>query len=382
MTVLFVAHYSGFYGANKSLLTLMVLLRQHYGVKPLVLLPNKGAMCSMLEEQGIKYYVYPYYWWVNYNHGLFQWALNKRKQWINCGRVKKICACFKDEGIDLVYSNSVCVNMGYLIAKRLGLPHVWQFRESLTQFSLSFSLSLSRSLAILSSKVNKRYVLISDYMMSYYRKYLPEEKMVRIYNGVDSPEGVSRKVENELRGRLQVACVGVISDQKNQMELLQAQSMLHKCGIDIDSWFLGTCSDSEYYERLKVFVKAEGLTDMVHFVGHTDKVFDFLQKMNLGVVVARDEAFGRVTVEYMLMKMPVIVSRSGASPELVKPGVTGEVYELGDVGALANCIEKYCLNPELLVSQGEAASSEAVERFSAERNAEQIFEVIQDVIKS
>ena len=380
MTVLFVAHYSGFYGANKSLLTLMVLLRQHYGVKPLVLLPNKGAMCSMLEEQGIKYYVYPYYWWVNYNHGLFQWVLNKRKQWINCGRVKKISAYFKDEGIDLVYSNSVCVNMGYFIAKRLGLPHVWQFRESLTHFSMSLSQTLSKR--IFADKTNERYVLNSHYMMSFYKPYLPSERMACIYNGLDLPQGTTRTDMNKIHERLQVVCVGVICEQKNQMELLQAQSMLHQRGVDVDVWFIGSCNDYSYLAELQRYTEANGLTETVHFVGHSDRVFDVLDRMNLGVVAACDEAFGRVTVEYMLMKMPVIVSRSGASPELVKPGVTGEVYELGDVGALANCIEKYCLNPELLVSQGEAASSEAVERFSAERNAEQIFEVIQDVIKS
>lgn len=379
MTLLFVTHYAGFYGANKSLLTLMVLLRERHGIKPLVLLPNKGAMCRMLEEQGIEYVVSHYYWWVNYNHGFFQWALNKRKQWINCRRAKKICLLLENRHIDLVYSNSVCVNMGFLVAKRLGMPHIWQFRESLTQFSLSLSLFLSR--CVLASSVNKRFVLPSDYMMSFYRSYLPEERMVRIYNGVDLPIGVKRLDENQKVGRLQVVCIGVINEQKNQMELLQAQSLLHKRGIDIDTWFVGSSNDTAYYEAIKKYVLSNGLDNMAHFVGYSNRIFDVLQQKNLGVVAARDEAFGRVTVECMLMKMPVIASRSGGSPELIKPGVTGDLYDLGDVDALANLIEKYDKNPELLAEQGHNAAIDVAERFSAVNNAENIYKQIVDVVK-
>ena len=88
MSVLFVTHYSGFYGANKSLLTLMVLLRERYGINPIVLLPSEGQMCEALKHEGIPYNVSHYYWWVNYNHGIFQWLLNKRKQLINILRIK------------------------------------------------------------------------------------------------------------------------------------------------------------------------------------------------------------------------------------------------------------------------------------------------------
>ena len=57
MIILFVTHYAGFYGANKSLYTLMLLLRERYGVKPMGLLPHNGPMCAQLEKEGIPYKV-------------------------------------------------------------------------------------------------------------------------------------------------------------------------------------------------------------------------------------------------------------------------------------------------------------------------------------
>ena len=102
--------------------------------------------------------------------------------------------------------------------------------------------------------------------------------------------------------------------------------------------------------------------------------------MNLGVVCARDEAFGRVTIEFMLMHMPVVVSDSGANPELIAHGKTGAIYPLGKVEMLANAIENYVHHPELLQSQGDEAAEVAKRDFSAEKNAELIYRVINSAI--
>ena len=50
MTVLFITHYSGFYGANRSLIQLMIELRRMYDVSPIVLIPSKGRFVEHLER--------------------------------------------------------------------------------------------------------------------------------------------------------------------------------------------------------------------------------------------------------------------------------------------------------------------------------------------
>lgn len=380
MTILFVTHYSKCYGANKSLLTLMSLLREKYGVQPVVLLPTDGPMCAQLEKEGIPYKVSHYYWWVNENHGAFQWLLNKRKQLRNCMCIPKLCRLFKGYHFDLVYTNSVCANVGVFIAERFGLPHIWQPRESLSQFTFQLSLSTSLSKRIWALPVNKVYILISDYMKEAYRRYLPNDRMVKIYNGVDLPMGVAERKKNEIKGRLKVVCSGIVSLQKNQLELLQAQVLLRQRGIEIETYLIGS-NKEDYLALLHQYVNGNQIGDLVHFVGHTDDVFGVLKDMNLGVVTARDEAFGRVTIEYMLMHMPVVVSDSGANPELIEEGKTGMIYHLGNFGQLADYIEEYVKHPKLLQKQGDAAAKVAKENFSASRNAELIYEQIKKAIK-
>ena len=378
MTILFVTHYAGFYGANKSLLALMLLLREKYGVQPLVLLPSEGPMCAQLGQEHIPYRVSHYYWWVNDNHGIFQWLLNKRKQLINYFRIPKLCRLFSENHPELIYTNSVCVNVGILMAERLGLPHVWQARESLSQFSLSLSLVISRHVWALPA--NKAHILISDYMMKSYRPYLPNDRMVRIYNGVDLPKGIEDRKTNHIKGRMKVVCSGILSAQKNQLEILKAQCLLRDRGVEVETYFLGSLKE-DYCALMRQYISEHHLENLAHIVGHTNDVFGALREMNLGVVAARDEAFGRVTIEYMLMHMPVVVSDSGANLELIDEGKTGLIYPLGDVERLAESIEHYVNYPELLQIQGDAAAKVAKEEFSAEKNAELIYEQIRKSIE-
>ena len=377
MHILFITHYAGFYGANKSLLTLMCYLRTHYKIEPIVLLPSKGIFSKYLEEEYIPYIIQHYYWWVNDNHGAFQYLLNKCKQFRNIFKVSKICKRLRDYNIDLVYSNSVTVNIGMFVAKQMGVPHIWHFREALTQFRLSLSLSISRCL--LHQSQNAKFVLISDYMMRFYQSYLPSERMQRIYNGISLPINRERVSTNQLNVRLKVAIVGVVSKQKNQLELLKAQFQLLQLGIEIDTYIVGTYKE-DYLAEIRKFVQDANLSDLVHIIGHADDVFGILQEMNVGVVCATDEAFGRTTIEFMLMKMPVVVSDSGANPELIRNEQDGYIYTSGDVNALAEVLKRYVEQPELLQAQGESAYQYAIDNFSAEKNAEAIYKVINEVM--
>lgn len=376
MHILFITHYAGFYGANKSMLTLIFLLRERYNVEATVLLPHTGVMCEMLEKNKIPYVVSHYYWWVNDNHGIFQKILNKRKQLLNYWRIKHILSALGEQHFDLVYSNSVTIDIGLFIAERLHIPHVWHFRESLVQFRLSLSLSLS--LSLLRKSVNSAYILISHYMMDYYRPYLPADRMYCIYNGVSLPFGVDRVRLNRLFNHLKVVCIGVLCEQKNQMELLMAQSVLQQRGMVIETFFVGS-SKAEYYEQMCQYIQQHNLISYAHILGHSDDVYAIMQDMNVGVVCAHDEAFGRVTIEEMLMRMPVVASDSGANTELVRHGIDGYIYPLGAVDRLADALQCYVQTPQLLQTHGDSAYHYALEHFSAEQNADSIYQLIKNI---
>ena len=99
--ILFISHYSAMYGANKSLCTLILELRETCNIRPFVLIPDKGVVCKFCEENNIRYFISHYYWWVNNNKGVFQILLNVRKQILNISRIKVIFEKIYNENINL-----------------------------------------------------------------------------------------------------------------------------------------------------------------------------------------------------------------------------------------------------------------------------------------
>jgi glycosyltransferase involved in cell wall biosynthesis len=91
-----------------------------------------------------------------------------------------------------------------------------------------------------------------------------------------------------------------------------------------------------------------------------------LAQAEVALTCARDEAFGRTTVEAMKLGVPVVAAASGGTLELVRDGETGILYPPGDVGALAAAVERAA--PDL----GERARAWARATFTRERYADEL----------
>ena len=209
---------------------------------------------------------------------------------------------------------------------------------------------------------------------------MPANKITRIYNGINRIE-LHRK-ENQFDGVLDLCIVGVISEQKNQLDILKAIKILvEEHGItNIHLHIIGTATGS-YLENIQDFIVVNNLIKYISFHGHQNNVNELLTKMNLGIMCSRDEAFGRVTIEYMVHLLPVIAANSGANPELIEPGKNGELYELYNAQDLANKIMSFVQNPELLQEYGRYAQEFATDHFSSEQNSRSIYKTIQEILE-
>ncbi len=376
--ILFITHYNGMYGANQSLCKLILELKNDYNISPVVLVPSHGPICDFLEDNDIKYYISHFYWWVNADTGIFQMLLNFRKQIINLMRVPRLARLVKNDGIDLVYSNSITINVGYFLSKKLQCPHIWHIRETLNAYNLKFSLGVSYSKYFLKRGADK-YIVISDFLLKSYKGILPSSKTLKVYNGVSVV--IENKVNNTRNtNTLNICCVGIICEQKNQLEILEAISILRKKGITNVRLHLIGSNKKDYLQEINEYIKENKLDEMVCIYGHQSNINQILNTMNVGVVAARDEAFGRVSIEYMLHKMRVIARKSGAKGEIIKSGVNGFLYKLNDAEELAQNLAYYLDKPSELDRMGEIALNYAKENFSSSQNTQAIYQVIQNLI--
>jgi N-acetyl-alpha-D-glucosaminyl L-malate synthase BshA len=77
------------------------------------------------------------------------------------------------------------------------------------------------------------------------------------------------------------------------------------------------------------------IQEKIHFLGKQDRVNELLPLADLLLMPSELESFGLAALEAMACKVPSIATRVGGVPELIDDGVTGLLYRVGDVDAMA-----------------------------------------------
>ena len=116
------------------------------------------------------------------------------------------------------------------------------------------------------------------------------------------------------------------------------------------------------------------------FTGYIKNVTEILSQMHIGILASENEAFGRVTVEYMLSGLIPIVANSGGSVEIVTNGVDGYIFN--DEESLVNILETIVTNEANREEVSMNAYKTAIKRFSGEENALNIYNCYKKVLQS
>ena len=94
------------------------------------------------------------------------------------------------------------------------------------------------------------------------------------------------------------------------------------------------------------------------------------------------EPFGRVLLEAMAVRKPVVGSHAGAVPEIVEGGVTGYTFPPGDSVVLAERLAELLLCPQTSRTMGEAGRRRLERQFSIERNVASTLSASPDLLAS
>ena len=378
MKVLFITHYSGFYGANRSLLQLIIELRENFLVQPTVIVPKEGEFVAELKKNNIPILMFKYYNWLNGERSYLKSIIKKGLNFY-CFREIKNCLIKKNDfKFDIIHTNSSATNLGGVLSKYLKVPHLWQIREyGCLDYNLVYYDGIRRATPFIEEN-SSFIVVISEDLKKYYSKYIDSNKLKVIYNGIKIPTPIVKQKESEI---LNLCFVGAISENKNQIEAIKACKYL-KEELKVENFIMHIIGDGDksYLKSLKQYVFDNGLEHKIKFVGYLNDINQFLNKMDVGLVCSKKEAFGRVTIEYMMHKMPVIASNTGANSELIKDCFNGFLYQYGDFKELASKIKKFYNNRDLIESIGESGYNNAIEKYSSEKNTSSIFAVYRKLL--
>lgn len=366
-TILYVSPHVNQDGAERSLMAI-VRYSISCGYMPILIIPRVGRIVNWLDKDGIRYIVCPYKNMINYKgHPRPLYAL--AKQCINEVAVSRVVKQLSIKEILCVHTNSIVTDFGVQLAKRLSVPHVQHIREF---GKLDFDMSWEYPKRIFSQRFSYStlFVCISDAIKKYYSQYFDSNKLKRIYNGVLVPVDCE---EHRSSGKLRLVMVGRISQEKGYDTVIKALAKIkNREGISLDIWGEGV--DKEKLEKLVVDL---GLSGTIKFCGYSHNIP--YQQYDAGIIASRNEAFGRVTAEYMGHALAVIASNSGANPELVEDGVTGFLFKSGDPSSLSQAIIRLLGESQGIAKMGKIGHKRALAMFSEDRYVKDIINIYKQI---
>jgi glycosyltransferase involved in cell wall biosynthesis len=135
------------------------------------------------------------------------------------------------------------------------------------------------------------------------------------------------------------------------------------------------------YEELSNLVRSLGIEKSVEFAGFISEKekIALYNRAKAFVSPSEHEGFGVAIAESMACELPVVVTKKGAIAEVV--GNVGLYVKFHDVEGIANAINKLLTNEEFRKNMGRK-SRERIENFSYEKRKQEIWEVVEKVIKS
>jgi len=174
------------------------------------------------------------------------------------------------------------------------------------------------------------------------------ENIITIHNGFDPDTAVVRTAPDVIRerhgireGDLTLGIVGNIKEWKGQETVVRSIDIIRKSFPNVKCLIVGDTSEGDrYYEkRIRDLIGRLDLTRNIIFTGFQKNVPDYINVMDILIHASIDpEPFGRVLLEGMALKKPLVGANGGAVPEIVEEGVTGLTFVPGDPESLALAI--------------------------------------------
>lgn len=242
-------------------------------------------------------------------------------------------------------------------AKTVFTAHGWAFSGRGGVAGAAYA-TAERAVAPLSDAI----VCVSnhDFQLARERGIAPRRGLHVIHNGVDAPADLPG--QRPPGSRLVLGCTARLAPPKDLITLLDALVQPH-----CERWDLRVFGDGPDREAIERHRDARGLGERVTLLGNRDDIAAQLSDCDAFALISDWEGLPYSILEAMAAGLPVLATEVGGIPDLVVPGVTGELVPARDAAAAGRMLAAWAAEPTVLPALGRAGHARARASFSRER---------------
>ena len=210
-----------------------------------------------------------------------------------------------------------------------------------------------------------------------------------IPHGVDTktfvppPDKLAAWRESGLPGKYGIGNFGRVRKSKGTDIFVEAMIRVLPNHPEFTAIITGFCKpgDEKFKTSLEQRIREAGLHERIIFLGDLrfEQIVEWYRRVSLCVAVPRSEGFGLTPLEAMACGAAALTSREGFFPQLIRPGVNGEIVDTGDATATAKAVERLISDSDALLRLGTSARESVLAEHSIEREVESIHAVYDQV---
>jgi sugar transferase (PEP-CTERM/EpsH1 system associated) len=222
------------------------------------------------------------------------------------------------------------------------------------------------------------YIAVSRELASYLtgRVRVPVDRVSLIGNGVDAvrfhPAATPRIPVEGMPftdpSLWLVGTVGRMESVKDQTNLVRA--FIRAVQIDAEAkrrMRLLLVGDGPQRQEVERAIDEAGVRALVWLAGERSDIPEILRGFDLFVLPSLAEGISNTILEAMASGLSVVATKVGGNPELLEPGLTGELVPPADPESLARAILRYFKDPRAARRHGSAGRSRVERQYSLDR---------------
>ena len=181
---------------------------------------------------------------------------------------------------------------------------------------------------------------------------IKKDKIEIIYNAIDfhlientkTAQGQAKKNLGISEEDVVIGFVGRLHEVKGVDLLIKAFAILLQ---ESPHYLLVLAGEGPQRQVLERLTEELGIAERVKFLGMCKNIYEVVSAYDIGIIPSRQEPFGRIAVEFMRMKVPIVSSGVDGLAELVSDGNTGLVPNENSPEQIASAIESLLNNKQL-----------------------------------
>ena len=255
------------------------------------------------------------------------------------------------------------------LRKKLSLKHLYQYYH---QSRIEFEAITNADTAI----VDTEYVAIQ------LRDLFKQKKITKLPQMHIIPQGINAEyltLDNQCSA-LTILSVGAISERKGHLYLIKAFEIICAKHPQAKLCIAGTLADNRYYQLLQDYISKSPYEKQIELKVNLpqEEIFKLYQQSTLFALHSQEESQGIVFAEAMAVGLPIVATKVGGVPYVVKNNTTGLLSEYGDVTSFANNIITLLDDRDVYDVFASAAKHEAL-NYTWQNIAKQVVQLYKEI---